>query len=94
VGSSGSSVIQRATSMTVDVSTSPEMVVYERVGCQPAGSLGAFGSKLPVLGWRKMGCPGAVTVHRPKSGSRKTRPTRSEREMAGRRWDLGGGSTG
>jgi hypothetical protein len=33
-----------------------------------------------------MGCPGAVTVHRPKSGSRKTRPTRSEpsREGEGR----------
>ena len=36
-----------------------------------------------LQGWRKMGCPGAVTVHRPKSGSRKTRPMRSEPSIEG-----------
>jgi hypothetical protein len=63
------------------------------VGCQLAGSLGALGSKLPVLGWRKMGCPGAVTVQRPKSGSRKTRLTRSKpsREEDGREEEVGSG---
>ena len=41
---------------------------------------------MPMLGWRKEGCPGAVTVQGPKSGSRKARPIESEpsREGEGR----------
>ena len=38
---------------------------------------------MPVLGWRKEGCPGAVTVQRPKSGSRKARPIKSEPSREG-----------
>ncbi len=47
---------------------------------------------MPVLGWRKVGCPGAVTLQRPKSGSKKTRPIKSEpsREGDGRE-EMGSG---
>jgi hypothetical protein len=52
VGWAGSSAIHRATSRTVNDSTAPVGVVYERVGCQPGGVRGSWGSKLLVKGWR------------------------------------------
>ena len=66
----------------MDNSGLPEGVVYRRVGCQPGERRGP-GSRLPTSGWWKKGGPHAVMVQRPRSGSMKERPMRSEPEWEG-----------